>query len=281
MQETWVWSLGQEDPLDKGMATQLQYSCLENFMDRGAWWATWSPLSCKESDTTERLKLTLGNHQVHLYNRHIFHECPLWAKQRVRGLVCVVNLICETEGKLTAISAAGKMMTRRRYEQTFCYFSSPQQFNKHLLSVYLRAFGLPLWLSWQRICLQSRRPGFDPWIGKIPWRRERLPTPVFWPGEFHRLHSPQGHKESDTMQWLLFSLSFFWELYLYHFIQFSPHPYEASTSMFSILQINCSRAQWWQQWSRDSDPGRRAPEGSLMLYRERVTTHFWDRLSGK
>ena len=34
--------------------------------------------------------------------------------------------------------------------------------------------GLPLWLS-----LQFRRPGFDPWIGKIPWRGERLPTPVF------------------------------------------------------------------------------------------------------
>ena len=30
-------------------------------------------------------------------------------------------------------------------------------------------------------------PGFDPWVGKIPWRRERLPTPVFWPGEFHGL----------------------------------------------------------------------------------------------
>ena len=33
-------------------------------------------------------------------------------------------------------------------------------------------------------------PGFDPWVGKIPWRRERLPTPVFWPGEFHGLYSP-------------------------------------------------------------------------------------------
>ena len=40
------------------------------------------------------------------------------------------------------------------------------------------------WLSWLRICLQCRRPRFDPWVGKIPWRRERLPTPVFWPGEF-------------------------------------------------------------------------------------------------
>ena len=28
------------------------------------------------------------------------------------------------------------------------------------------------------------------WVGKIPWRREHLPTPVFWPGEFHTLYSP-------------------------------------------------------------------------------------------
>ena len=27
--------------------------------------------------------------------------------------------------------------------------------------------------------------GFDLWVGKIPWKREKLPTPVFWPGEFH------------------------------------------------------------------------------------------------
>ena len=30
--------------------------------------------------------------------------------------------------------------------------------------------------------LQWRRPWFESWAGKIPWRRERLPTPVFWPG---------------------------------------------------------------------------------------------------
>ena len=36
---------------------------------------------------------------------------------------------------------------------------------------------------------QCRRPRFDPWVGKIPWRREWLPTPVFLPGEFHRQRS--------------------------------------------------------------------------------------------
>ena len=39
-----------------------------------------------------------------------------------------------------------------------------------------------------RICLQCGRPGFDPWFEKIPWRRQRLPIPVFWPGEFHGLY---------------------------------------------------------------------------------------------
>ena len=34
-----------------------------------------------------------------------------------------------------------------------------------------------------------RKPGFNPWVGEILWRRERLPTPIFWPGEFHGLQS--------------------------------------------------------------------------------------------
>ena len=34
---------------------------------------------------------------------------------------------------------------------------------------------------------------FDPWVRKIPWRRERLPTPIFLPGEFHGQRSLVGH----------------------------------------------------------------------------------------
>ena len=41
---------------------------------------------------------------------------------------------------------------------------------------------------------------------KDPWRRERLPTPVFWPGEFHGLCSPWGCKESDVTKRLSLSL---------------------------------------------------------------------------
>ena len=46
--------------------------------------------------------------------------------------------------------------------------------------------------------LQCRRPGFNPWVGKMPWRREKLPTPVFWPGEFHGLYSPGNSPGQKT-----------------------------------------------------------------------------------
>ena len=42
--------------------------------------------------------------------------------------------------------------------------------------------------------------GFNPWVGKIPWRREWLPTLVFWPGESHGLYSLRGCKEWDMTE---------------------------------------------------------------------------------
>ena len=57
----------------------------------------------------------------------------------------------------------------------------------------------------QRICLQCRRPVFDPWVRKMPWRRKWQPTPVFSPGKSHgqrRLvgYSPGDGKESDMIE---------------------------------------------------------------------------------
>ena len=52
MPDTWVPSLGWEEPLEEGMVIHsIQYSCLENPMERGAWWS--SPSDCKELDMTE------------------------------------------------------------------------------------------------------------------------------------------------------------------------------------------------------------------------------------
>ena len=66
-----------------------------------------------------------------------------------------------------------------------------------------------------RIPLQCRRCEFDPWDGKIPWRRQWLPTPVFLPGESHAQrslagYSPPGRKESDTTERLHFHFHSFY-----------------------------------------------------------------------
>ena len=52
----------------------------------------------------------------------------------------------------------------------------------------------------------------ETWVGKIPWRKERLSTPVFWHGESHRLYivhglanSPWGRKELEMTEWLSLS----------------------------------------------------------------------------
>ena len=66
----------------------------------------------------------------------------------------------------------------------------------------------PRCLSGKESTCQCRRRRLDPWVGKIPWRRKWLPTPVFLPGEFHGQrslvsYSPWGHKESDMTQRLI------------------------------------------------------------------------------
>ena len=71
-------------------------------------------------------------------------------------------------------------------------------------------FGLPWWLRQLSVCLQCGRPGFDPCIRKIPWRRKWQPTPVLLPGESHGWktlvgYNPWGRKELDTAERLHFT----------------------------------------------------------------------------
>ena len=61
-------------------------------------------------------------------------------------------------------------------------------------------YGLLWWLRWQRIHLQCKRPGFDLWIGKIPWRRAWQPTPVFLPGESLWTEEPGGLQSRESQR---------------------------------------------------------------------------------
>ena len=78
---------------------------------------------------------------------------------------------------------------------------------KHTIFVHLwqGLFHLTWWLSGRESACQCRRREFDLWVGKIPWRRKWLLTPVFLPGKSHRQRSLEGsstwgHKESDPTE---------------------------------------------------------------------------------
>ena len=122
--------------------------------------------------------------------------------------------------------------------------------------------GLSLWLSWLRICLQCGRPGFGPWVGKIPWRRERLPTPVFWPGEFHGVTKNRTWLSDFHFNFFFFSGKIYfpgsftiWKYILYlHFkvvswcpiyFHFCYHCHLTSCPSHFIFNLYISELPWW------------------------------------
>ena len=98
--------------------------------------------------------------------------------------------------------------------------------------------------------LQCRRPQFDPWVGKIPWRREWLPTPVFLPGEFHGDRSLVGysswsHKELDTTEWLTHTHThtYSFKSSLYKWLK-QPFRYQEPW----LLRMHCDRTLYCLHW---------------------------------
>ena len=61
--------------------------------------------------------------------------------------------------------------------------------------------GPPWWLCGKESTCQCKRPRLDPWVRKIPWRREWLPTPVFVPGNSHRQRSLAGYSPWGCQVW--------------------------------------------------------------------------------
>ena len=90
------------------------------------------------------------------------------------------------------------------------FYSGELTCHEYLVVLYYLEYGY----SWASLVAQMVKnlptkweTGFNPWIGKIPWRREWVPTPIFLPGEFHGErslagHSPWVHKESDITEQL-------------------------------------------------------------------------------
>ena len=60
-------------------------------------------------------------------------------------------------------------------------------------------------------CRRCKKHGFNPWVGKIPWRRAWKSTPIFLPGESPQRslagYSLWGHNKSDTSEWSKHSIT--------------------------------------------------------------------------
>ena len=152
----------------------------------------YSPRGYKESDTTEGLSL----HFTHFPYSEAESQGPNCRVtfQCVHLIVFRVSVTSHVRGHVTA--------------QEVWIWGVAFAFSSSLFWImFLLLCRLPLWLSRWRIRLQCGRPGFDSWVGKIPWRQERLPTPVFWPREFHGLYSPWSCKESDMIEQLSLHLT--------------------------------------------------------------------------
>ena len=111
----------------------------------------------------------------------------------------------ECTGAFCLKKSGGTMISRR------CLWSQGWH-----LAVRSEAFLRPGGASGEELtckCRRHKRCRFDPWVGKIPWRRTRQPTPVFLPGEPRGQrslvgYSPRGCKELDRTERLTHTHSF-------------------------------------------------------------------------
>ena len=176
-------SLGQEDPLEKWMATHSSIL---------AWKISWT----EEPGGLQ----SMGSQRVGYDWATNTHMCWDWEiglwEWEVENYRCIFDFCfldtcaCELLCLLSAL------------------ISSIENFFLFVLAFGVKGF--PGGSDGQRFCQQCKRPEFDPWVGRIPWRREWQPTPVFLPGEFHGHrslvgYSPWGHK--DWHDWVTFTHS--------------------------------------------------------------------------
>ena len=102
---------------------------------------------------------------------------------------------------------------------------------------YYMVLGLPWWLRRLSVCLQCGSPGFDPWVGKIPWRRKWQSTPVLLPGKSHGQrslvgYSPWGRKES-TWYYRIFN------------VDVDMHSEYVGIATFIVNHVQCIIHKWW------------------------------------
>ena len=159
-------------------------------MDRGAWWAivhgvTVSRTRLKWLSTHARenhLEWDVAVSPCHLQEKkHQQRKLLKKGSQKYYEAFCcpLLHMIRIIHYTKTQLETSFGLIIKIQY-----LWPEKPAFKNHLC--------LHWWLRQWRISLQCRKPKLNPWIGKIPWRREWQPTPVFLPGESHGQGSLAG-----------------------------------------------------------------------------------------
>ena len=203
-----------------------------NFRKKGKTWKIQRGLTSKESahlnikmaweshhparEASKSLKL----HRVKFprcWNHHVFEEC-LWESSytsrsnqvyvSVEAKKCHLGKHCYLHWRECSSGIRSWYDITLLFVYSYEYSSIPfydALSLKHALSFFIIIFKLVYICDFsggsdsKSICLQCGRPGFDPWVGKIPWRKKWQPTPVLLPGKSHVwrslvCYSPWGRK---------------------------------------------------------------------------------------
>ena len=156
----------------EGSGTPFQYSCLENPMDRGAWWAAVHGVTKSQTRlgdftfTFNALEKEMATHSSVLAWRVPGTGEP-------RGLPSMGSHRAGHDWSDLAAAATGNE-------------------------------GLPRWPSGKESacqCKRHKRCWFDPWVGKIAWRRKWQPTPVLLPGKSQGQRSLAATVQGVTQSW--------------------------------------------------------------------------------
>ena len=177
---------GSERSPGGGSSNPLQYSCLKNPMDRGAWWATVHRVA-KELDTTYWLKQQRTT--TNFWARHTCFTvqtislCMLvWA-----SIFCFFLFNQIFKGRYFS-----KYSFRNKSSKSISIFQSITL----IMSFLWFSVGFPGDASGKELacqCRRSKRHRFNPWVKKIPWRRKRQTNLIFLPGESQEQRSLAGY----------------------------------------------------------------------------------------
>ena len=196
IRETWVRSLGWKDPLEKGKATHSSIL---------AWRIPWTIVH-GVAQSWKQLS------DFHFYRKQNMHPKP------VTGMLCFrsaassfptppASVRTHLEPCLSPLKSPPALLC---LPWSLCQNASGSGWLRCYSKLWIESLcfsspGLPRGCTGKESACWCRRCGFDPWVGKIPWRRKWQPIPAFLPGKSHRLrslagYSPGGCKDLDRTE---------------------------------------------------------------------------------